>query len=291
MEKQYESDEIEIDLKELFFEVVAEWKKILISTVLAAVIMYVVSAFIMTPQYQSTSKLYLMKSGGISSLTDLQLGTNLANDYMEVIDGRPILDQVIENLSLDMNYDELKGLLTFVNPTSSRIIEITVTHPEPETAKAIADEIADVAATYIEEKMDQDKPSVLQYGYVAEGPVSPSVMKNSVLGALVGAFLAIAIIVITYLLNDTIMTPDDMERKVGVKVLASLPFDEEEDDGMPSKNKKKKSFSESLKEFFKDDDDDDDDRIISKINKEEKNNKNQKSNKNGKYANKKGERK
>ena len=274
MEKQYESDEIEIDLKELFFEVVAEWKKIVISTVLAAVIMYVVSAFIMTPQYQSTSKLYLMKSGGISSITDLQLGTNLATDYMEIIDGRPILDQVIKNLSLEMNYGELKGMITFVNPTSSRIIEITVTHPEPETAKAIADEIADVAATYIEEKMDQDKPSVLQYGYVAEGPVSPSVMKNSVLGALVGAFLAIAIIVITYLLNDTIMTPDDMERKVGIKVLASLPFDAEEDDGLPRKSKQKKSVVDSLKDFFKDDDDDaEDERIISKLNKPEKNNK------------------
>ena len=282
MEKQYESDEIEIDLKDLFFEVVAEWKKILVSTVLAAIIMYVVSAFILTPQYESTSKLYIMKSGGISSLTDLQLGTNLANDYMEVVDGRPILDQVIKNLKLDMNYAQLKGMLKFVNPTSSRIIEITVTHPDAETAKAIADEIADVAAIYIDEKMDQDRPSVLQYGYVSENPVSPSVMKNSVLGALIGAFLAIAIIVVTYLMNDTIMTPDDMERKVGLKVLASLPFDEEEDDGMPSRKKKKGGFGEKLKDFFKDDDDDEDDRIISKINKADKNNKNQKPNKNGK---------
>lgn len=282
MEKQYESDEIEIDLKDLFFEVVTEWKKIVISTVLAAVIMYVVSAFIMTPQYQSTSKLYLIKSSGLAaSLADLQLSTNLATDYMEIIDGRPILDQVIKNLSLEMTYGELKGLLVFNNPTGSRIIEITVTHPEPQTAKAIADEIADVAATYIEEKMDQDKPSVLQYGYVADDPVSPNVMKNAVLGALVGAFLAIAIIVITYLMNDTVMTPDDMERKVGVKVLASLPFDEEEDDGIPAQ-KQKKSFGESLKEFFKDDDDEEDERIISKLNKPNKNDKSNKNNKNNK---------
>ena len=263
MEKQYESDEMEIDLKELFFEVVAEWKKVLVSTVLAGLIMFVVSAFILTPQYESTSKLYLMKEGGLSSLTDLQLGSNLATDYMEVIDGRPILDQVIENLSLDMTYQDLKGLIVFTNPTNSRIIEITVTHPEPETAKAIADEIADVAAAYIEKKMDQDKPSVLQYGYVAKEPVSPSVPKNSVIGAFIGAFLAIAIIVITYLMNDTIMTPDDMERKVGLKVLASLPLDEEEDDGIPSKGKEKKSIAGGLKEFFKDDEEDED-RISSK---------------------------
>ena len=252
MEKQYESDEIEIDLKELFFEVVTEWKKIAISTVLAGVIMFIVSAFIITPQYQSTSKLYLLKSDAISSLTDLQLGTNLATDYMEIVDGRPILDQVIENLQLDMTYGELHGMLTFANPTNSRIIEITVTHPDPQSAKAIADEMADVAAQFIETKMAQDKPSVLQYGYVANDPVSPSIVKNSVLGALVGAFLAIAIIVITYLLNDTIMTPDDMERKVGIQVLASLPFDEEEDDGVPTRSKDKKSLSDGLKTMGRD---------------------------------------
>lgn len=249
MEKHYESDEIEIDLKDLFFEIVGEWKKILISTVLAGLILFVVSAFIITPQYQSTSKLYLLKgSDALASLSDLQLSTNMATDYMEIIDGRPILDQVIENLELDMSYGELKGMLSFNNPTSSRIIEITVTHPDPQIAKMIADEMADVAADYIDIKMDQDKPSILQYGYVAENPVSPSVGKNTVLGAFVGAFLAIAIIVITYLMNDTIMTPDDMERKVGLNVLASLPFDEEEDDGVQrssSSGGKKKSGSRS----------------------------------------------
>ena len=242
MEKHYESDEIEIDLKELFFELVAEWQKIAISTVLAAVIFFVVSAFIITPQYQSTSKLYLMKSEGISSLTDLQLGTNLANDYMEVVDGRPILDAVIENLGLKMTYAELKEIITFKNPSSSRIIEITVTHPNAETAKAIADEVADVAKKFIKDKMKQDEPSVLQYGYVATSQVSPNVMTNTILGGLVGAFLAIAVVVITYLMNDTIVTPDDMEKKVGLQVLASLPFDEEEDDGASSRSSKKTSL-------------------------------------------------
>lgn len=232
MEKHYESDEIEIDLKDLFFELLGEWKKILVSTVLAGLIMFVISTFIITPQYQSTSKLYLLKEDVISSITDLQIGTNLATDYMEIVDSRPILDQVIVNLDLDMTYRELRSMLAFSNPTNSRIIEITATNPDAQVAKAIADEMADVTAEFIRDKMAQDKPSVLQYGYVAGGPVSPNITKNTILGAAIGAFLAIAIIVITYLMNDTIMTPDDMERKVGLHVLASLPFDEEEDDGV-----------------------------------------------------------
>lgn len=240
MEKHYESDEIEIDLKELFFEVVAEWKMIVVSTVLVGLIMFLISNFIITPQYQSTARLYVFtKSTSITSLADLQTSANLTNDYKVVISSRPVLDQVIENLKLDMTYGGLAGMIVLNNPSNSRILEITVTHPEPKVAKAIADEVADVAARYIADKMDQDPPSVLQYGYVPAGPVSPNIMSNTFIGAFAGAFLAIAIVVLTYLLNDTIMTPDDMERKVGLNVLASLPFDEEEDDGIPAKKEKK----------------------------------------------------
>lgn len=252
MEKQYESDEIEIDLKELFFEVLGEWKKIAISTILLALIMFVISAFVITPQYQSTSKLYVLKNDTISSLTDIQIGTNLANDYMEIIDGRPVLEQVIANLGLDMTYRELHEMLSFTNPSGTRILEITVTHPDPKMAKTITDEMADVVAKFITEKMKQDEPSVLQYGYVSTSQVSPNVMQNTILGGLIGAFLAIAIVVVAYLMNDTIMTPDDMERKIGIRVLASLPFDEEEDDGLTSKDSKRKSIG-GVKGLLKDD--------------------------------------
>lgn len=240
MERQY-NEEIEIDLKDLFFELVSEWKKVVVSTILAGLIMFVVSAFIITPQYQSTSKLYVLsKSTSITSLTDLQMGTNLTNDYMVVVGGRPVLDEVITNLGLDMTYGELSDILTFNNPSNSRILEIHVEHSDPVLAKKIADEVADVAAAFIAAKMDQDPPSVIQYGYVSQNPVSPNVSTNTILGGMVGAFLAMIIIAISYMMNDTIMTPDDMERKIGIQVLASLPYDEEEDDGLPSRSSKKK---------------------------------------------------
>ncbi len=241
MGRQHENDEIEIDLKELFFEVVGEWKKVVISAILAGIIMFVISTFIITPKYESTSKLYLVKANTISGLADLQLGTNLATDYMEIVDDRPILEQVIKNLQLNMTYEELYNCLEFRNPQNSRIIEITATHEDPRVAKAIVDELADVAKIFIKEKMGQEEPTVPSYGYVAEEPVSPGVMKNTLLGVFVGAFLAIAVVVISYLMNDTIMTPEDMERKIGINVLASLPFDEEEDDGIKTGQKKSKA--------------------------------------------------
>ena len=242
MEKHYDvDDEIEIDLKELFFELLNNWIMIAISTVLVAVIAFCISKFIMVPQYESTSEMYVLsKSSAITELVDLQMGTNLTNDYKVVVTGRPVLEQVIASLDLDTTYGALKNRVAINNPANSRILQITVTDSDPQRAKALADKIADVGAAFIAEKMQQDAPSILQYGYADGNPVSPNIMMNTVLGAAIGAFLAMAIVIITYLMNDTIMSTDDIERKLGLNVLGTLPMDEVEYDGHKSKGSKKK---------------------------------------------------
>lgn len=239
MKQENRKDETtEIDLLELFFELLAHWKMLLASTVLVGLIAYVISAFIITPKYQSTAKLYIdTKSTSITSLADLQMGTSLANDYIEVVAGRPVLDQVIKNLKLEDTYKELKERVSLNNPTNSRILEITVTDADPKEAKAIADEIANVSSQFIGEKMNQAVPNTIQSGYADGTPVSPSVGKNTVIGALLGFLLAAAIIILSYMLNDSIMTAEDVERKLGIHVLGTLPLDVAEDDGVKKKKK------------------------------------------------------
>lgn len=236
MQEKYANDEIEIDLRELFFELLMHWKVILLSTVMVGAIALVVSLFLITPQYESTSALYVLsKSTSITSLADIQMGSNLTNDYIVVVKGRPVLEQVISNLGLDEeDYESLSEKVTLNNPSDSRILEITVQDPDAKAAKRIADEIAEVSSAFISEKMDQDPPTIIQRGYTDGEPVSPNILKNAVLGALIGAFLAMALVVVSYLLNDTIMSTDDVEHKLGLNLLGTLPLEEEDDDGEKS---------------------------------------------------------
>lgn len=233
MQEKYANDEIEIDLRELFFELLVHWKVILLSMVMVGMIALVASVFLITPQYESTSALYVLsKSTSITSLADIQMGSNLTNDYIVVVNGRPVLEQVISNLGLEEeDYESLSKKVTLNNPSDSRILEITVQDPDAKVAKKIADEIAEVSSAFISEKMDQDPPTIIQRGYADGEPVSPNILKNTLLGALIGAFLAMALVVITYLLNDTIMSTDDVERKLGLNLLGTLPLETEEDDG------------------------------------------------------------
>ena len=242
MEKQYDiDDEIEIDLRELLLELLAYWQLILISIILAGGIAFAVSKFMMVPKYQSTSELYVLtKSTSITSLADIQTGTSLTNDYIVVVKGRPVLEQVIQNLGLREDYKSLRNRVELNNPSNSRILEITVTDENPELAKTIADQIAKVSSAFIAEKMDQDPPTIIQNGYADGSPVSPNILKNTVLGGMLGAILSIALVVISYLFNDTITGPEDIEKKLGMNVLGSLPMEEIEYDGENKGNSKRK---------------------------------------------------
>lgn len=241
MQSNVRDEEIEIDLKELFFELLGHWKMIMLSAILVGAIAFAISKYMITPQYESTSQLYVLtKSTSITSLADIQTGTSLTNDYMVVVKGRTVLEQVIKNLKLDENYKELLGKITLNNPANSRILEISVKDPSASRAKKIADEMANVSASFIAEKMDQDPPTTIQKGYADGKPVSPTIRKNTLIGAAAGLFIAVVLVVIAYMLNDTINTVDDIEQKLGIHLLGTLPMEDKEELAKQARKKKAK---------------------------------------------------
>ncbi|MBR6451331.1 MAG: capsular biosynthesis protein [Lachnospiraceae bacterium] len=225
-----QSDEIEIDLKELALELLAHWKALIISALLAGALAFGYRYFFVAPVYESNALLYVLtKSTSITSLTDLQTGANLTQDYLIVTKGRPVLDKVIKTLSLPETYEELEKKVTVSNPNNTRFIEIAVRDEDPERAKVICDEIAGVAAAFIAEKMDQDPPNLVQGGYSDGEPVSHGIIFYTAVGCALGLAVAGILITLSFLFNDDIVTPEDAENKVGLRVLAMLPVEEAEE--------------------------------------------------------------
>ncbi len=226
MKPENYDDYLEIDLVELFYVIISRWAVILLTTVGLATIAYCYGRFMVTPMYSSNSALYVLsKSTSITSMADIQVGANLTNDYMVVIKGRPVLEQVIENLGLDMNYDKLRDKVSVKNETNTRILTISVSDPDIKMAKVIADEIANVSSSFISEKMDQDPPTILQYGYTDTKRVNRSPNSYALIGAFLGFMLSAGIVVLLYLMNDKIMTPEDLEKRTGLNTLATLPLE------------------------------------------------------------------
>lgn len=218
------NDEIEIDLRELFGVFLHHIGMIFAVTVLGGLIMGLVSVYLLTPQYTSTSKIYILTStSSMLSLSDLQMGSNLANDYEELIKSRPVVETVAENLSLDMGYEQLLGCITISNKDNTRIIQITATSSDPVVAMQIANEFAEVSKEQISEIMQVDKPTTVETAVVAEHKSSPNNQKNVAIGGMLGFVLSAAFVILRYMLDDTVKTAEDVERYLGLNTLAAVP--------------------------------------------------------------------
>ena len=223
MEHQYE-DEMEIDLKELLFAFKKKLWLILLAAILGSGIAGAFSALVMKPQYTSSSMLYVLsKETTLTSLADLQIGTQLTNDYRVLVSSRPVLEVVIEELGLDMSYETLTGKLAISNPADTRILTLTVTDGDPVMAKTIVDAITDRVSEYIGDIMEMEAPKVIEYGQVSMNPVSPNIMRNTAVGGMLGIVLVCGIVTILVITNDTVQTEEDVEKYLGLSTLAVIP--------------------------------------------------------------------
>ena len=218
--------EIEIDLVALFHELVKHWKALVASMVLLAAVFGLYSKITFVPEYEASAEMYVLSKS--TSIT-----------------GRTVLSQVIDNLDMDETYEQLSKRVSIENPTDTRVLKIVVTDTDLEASKTVADEIAKVSSQYIADNMDQSQPKIIQTAYASKTPVNNNILKNTVIGAVLGLFLAAGIVVLGYMLDDTISNADDMETRTGLKVLASLPVDETEYDGAKTKRRKKKKTQSS----------------------------------------------
>lgn len=222
---QLQNEEVEIDLKEIFFVLLHKLWIIVLAMIVCAGVAGVFTKTMITPQFESSSMLYILtQSTSITSLADIQMGSQLTKDYSILVKSRPVLEEVIKNLKLDMKYEQMVKKIEIANPADTRIITITVTDPDPKMAKTITDEIAEVASDRIADIMKQeDKPSIVEKGHIAESQSSPSTVKNCAIAGLLGAVVAAFIIILIFMMDDTIKTADDIEKYLGITTLGTIP--------------------------------------------------------------------
>ena len=159
------TNEIEFNMLVLIHILLGRFWIVLSAGFVAAVICFVISAYVLAPVFESTTKIYILNKTDDSSVTytDVQMGTQLTKDYAELINSRYVLEKVIEQLSLgDIEYEDLMRTVSVNTPMDTRIVSITVEHTDPEMARNIANCIREVAGEHIQNVMDIEGVNVVE---------------------------------------------------------------------------------------------------------------------------------
>lgn len=222
---KYGSDVVEIDLMEVAGLLWHRIWLILLCALFAGAAGFVLSRFVVTEQYQSTTKVYVLNRQNDNTLTysDVQLGTQLTKDFPELIKSRYVSERVITEWELPYRYEDFVKKISVVTQTDTRIISITVTDEDPQMAQHLANEVRKVAAERIKSVMEIQAVNVVDEANLPDHPASPSVGRWTIIGTLIGAFLCIAVILLHFMLDDTIKTADDIEKYLGLSTLGMIP--------------------------------------------------------------------
>lgn len=220
----HKPEETEIDLVELMYRLLEKAKYIILAAIVGAIIAGVFTFQFMTPTYTATSKLYVLNSKDSAlSLSDLQIGTQLASDYIEVFSNWHVHEMVNQRMGTDYTYSQLNNMVSVSNPTGTRILYIKVTAGSPEEAKTMADTYAAVAQEFIAAKMETEMPNVFEEALQPSAPSSPNKTRNVILGFMLGALLACGIIVVQFITDDRIRTSESLEKHLGMATLGMMP--------------------------------------------------------------------
>ncbi|MBY5000296.1 YveK family protein [Streptococcus suis] len=219
-----EMNTIEIDILLLLKTI---WRKkflIIFTALFGAGIAFVYSSFLVTPQFDSTTRIYVVsqnvEAGAGLTSQELQAGTYLVKDYKEIILSQDVLTQVATELNLK---ESLKEKISVSIPVDTRIVSISVRDADPNEAARIANSLRTFAAQKIVEVTKVSDVTTLEEAVPAEEPSTPNTKRNILLGLLAGSILATGLVLVMEILDDRVKRPQDIEEVMGLTLLGVVP--------------------------------------------------------------------
>ena len=214
-----------IDLVDLFGFYMSRLPLLIAAVLIGALIAGLVTYFLIPDKYTATSRMYMVSasSDSVVNLTDLNIGTSLSSDYVELMQTRPVVEGVIEELRLDYTYEDLLKMLSLSVVDNTRIVKISATSTAPREATAIANQMAKTSQVELPKVMEAPTPTIAEMAVLPIRRSSPSLVKNVAVGAVGLLMIAVTALTILYRMDDTVKTSDDLEKAFGVLPLSVVP--------------------------------------------------------------------
>lgn len=247
-ENNLRNDEMEIDLREIFFVLLKKWWLIAICAVCGAAIAFGMTKMFITPTYQAQSKLYVLnKADTISSFADIQIGSALTKDLQIIAKSNPSIDRarksILEDYGKEFSRNDILAGLTVAIENDTRILVISVESESAENACIIANAVSEATKKQMQIVTQSDAPTTVESAEVPTSPIGPRVKRNTIIGFLLGAVIVSAVLIVIHLLNDNVKTEEDIERVIGVPTLAVIPLMR----GQDNKKNELKEQTEAIK--------------------------------------------
>ena len=219
-------EDFQIDLIAFLKKLKNLWYYIVLGGLIGVLLVSAYAMFCTTPVYSSSSNIYFRDTAKTASLSDLQLGSQLAKDYGIIIKSRPNMDKVIEKLNLPYNASQLSGMINVYHEEDTRFLKVSITTQDPYLSRDIVNEVVEIGIESIK-IIDDQEPYIVEKGIANGNAVNTPVSTMAKYGFVGGIAVAVGIIFLIFLFDDKVTSVEDVEKTLNLPVLCVVKENKE----------------------------------------------------------------
>ena len=219
-------DEVEIDLEEIVRLLWNHLGQILAATVAAGLVCFLVCTFLLAPRYQASVELIVntrQDTSGTVTNDNINSAKNMVSTYAIVIKSNTVLNMVIDEMDLDLTYEQLNKMVSVSSVDSTQIMRITVENEDPVLAGEIVQTIARIAPGTVVETVEAGSCKVVSDVRIHNNPVFPKTNLYTMVAALLGCAVVCGIIILQYFLHNYVINDEDVQNHLKLPVLGLIP--------------------------------------------------------------------
>lgn len=226
----YENDGIEIDLSRIFGIIKKYFKPFVLIILTTSVAAVLITLFLIPKKYTAEAKLIIVQKSNPDSqqisYNDLQTSQKLVNTYSEILRSEAISDEVIHNLNLEIegiDHSSYLGMVNISSVNNTEVINIKVKTKNPNLSARIANEIVSVFQQKIVTIMNIENVTVLNSAKIPDQKSSPSNIKNTIIGFLLGCLIDSCVIAYLLVNDKNIRTEEEMKQIFNYPIIGLIP--------------------------------------------------------------------
>lgn len=220
---------MEINLKDVLKILLKKIWIILLASVLCSVLFFSVSEFVIPPTYTTTAKMLVNPQGshnsptGSGNLNQITYNERIVSTYIEILRTNDFLSKVSEKLHNAYTPDELRRIITISAVNNTQMFNIAVNHKNPNYSFAITNAVVELAPMHIVNIYPTDSLGLVESPSMPVKPSGPDVLRNTVLGFLIGFAFSCVVIVLMHLIDTRLKSEEDLTNNFDIPILGSIP--------------------------------------------------------------------
>lgn len=186
-----------------------------------------------TKQYMSTAQVFVsVNSSAVSQSTSVYAGSQFAMAQIMSYIRLARSSKVLAPAAKDIGRRIPKGAITATNPSSTVMINVSATGPDPALtalqANAVARRLADFipkVETKLADGTSAVKATLIEPAGIPKSAISPKTRNNTMLGGLIGLILGVGLAFLRVALNSKVSSAADLAKLSDAPLLATVHFD------------------------------------------------------------------